>query len=318
MKLALITGITWALDTVILGIAISMAPYIGTIEAIAFAAIVSAAFHDIFCAVWLFIYMAIRGKLKKTCQALKTRSGKAVVAGGILAGPIGMTAYVMAIQNLGAGYTAIISTFYPAFGTFMASVFLKEKMNWKQVVALLVAIGAIAVMSYSTADKDVPGDFLVGLICAFICVIGWGSEAVICAWGMKGESVDNEIALQIRYTTSALAYAMIVLPLFGAWGFAIYAFPSEATCFIGLAALIGAGGYILYYKAISIIGASRSMALNITYSAWTVFFGFVFLGTIPTVLQIVCCVLIFAGTVIAACDWNEMFGNLKKKQLQGQ
>lgn len=314
MKLALITGVTWALDTVILGIALSMAPYIGTLEALAFAAIVSSAFHDFFCAGWLFLYMLFRGKLKKTVAALKTKAGRVVVLGGLLAGPVGMTGYVMAIQNLGAGLTAIISTFYPAFGALMAAIILKERMNWKQVTALLIAICAIAYMSVVSADMTVPGNFLLGMFCVIMCVVGWGFEAVLCAWGMRDDAIDNEVALQLRYTTSALAYAVIVLPLFGAWGFAATAFPSEATLFIALAALIGSGGYILYYKAISIIGASRSMALNITYSAWTVFFSFLIFGTVPTVTQIVCCVIIFAGTVLAACPWDELFG---KRKLAG-
>ena len=36
MKYGLFSGILWGLDTVVLGIALSMSPYIGTAEAIAF------------------------------------------------------------------------------------------------------------------------------------------------------------------------------------------------------------------------------------------------------------------------------------------
>ena len=48
-------------------------------------------------------------------------------------------------------------------------------------------------------------------------MFGWGSEAVLCAWGMRDDAVDNETALQIRETTSALVYLIVVLPIFGAW-----------------------------------------------------------------------------------------------------
>ena len=307
MKYGLLSGLLWGLDTVVLGIGLSMAPYIGTAEAIAFAAIASSFLHDAFCAVWLWIYMAAKGRLKDTLAALKTRSGKVVILGALLGGPIGMTGYVIAINNIGAGYTAIISSFYPAFGTVMAVLLLKEKMTWKQVIALMVALGGIVAMGMLSMDSTVPGNPVVGLIAAAACVIGWGSEAVLCAWGMRDDAVDNETALHIRETTSALVYAIVVLPLFGAWAFTAHAFPSLATGVVALAGLAGAVSYLFYYKAIGRIGAAKGMALNISYSAWAVLFGLILLGSVPGVVQIICCVAILCGTVLAASDWKELF-----------
>ncbi|WP_316328954.1 DMT family transporter [Eggerthella sp.] len=274
MKFGLTSGLLWGLDTVVLGIGLSMSPFIGTAEAIAFAAIASAALHDIFCAIWLLIYMGVRGRLGDTLAALKTRSGKAVILGALLGGPIGMTGYVIAINNIGAGYTAIISSFYPAVGAFLAFVFLKERMAPKQFVALLAALAGIIVMGYVSSGESELGNPILGLFGALLCVLGWGSEAVICAWGMRDDAVDNETALQIRETTSALVYAIAVLPLFGAWGFTAAVVPSLATGVVGLAALAGTVSYLFYYKSISSpIGAAKSMALNISYSAWAVLFA---------------------------------------------
>ena len=307
MKYGLTSGLLWGLDTVILGIGLAMSPYIGTAEAIALAAIVGAALHDVFCALWLFVYMAVRGRLKDTLAALKTRSGKVVMLGALLGGPIGMTGYVIAINNIGAGYTAIISSFYPAFGTLMAVLVLKEKMRPGQVVALMVALAGIIAMGYLSADTTVTGDAMVGLLGAAACVIGWGSEAVLCAWGMRDDAVDNETALQIRETTSALVYCIVVLPIFGAWAWTLTVVPSLATSVVALAGLAGAASYLFYYKGISVIGAAKGMALNISYSAWAVLFGFILLGTVPGPIEITCCIAILCGTVLAASDWKDLF-----------
>lgn len=307
MKYGLTSGLLWGLDTVILGIALGMSPYIGTVEALALAAIVSSALHDVFCALWLFVYMAVRGRLGDTLAALKTRSGKVVILGALLGGPIGMTGYVTAINNIGAGYTAIISSFYPAFGTVMAVLLLKEKMAAKQVAALMVALAGIIAMGYLSADMTVSGDPLLGLIGAAACVIGWGSEAVLCAWGMRDDAVDNETALQIRETTSAIVYCLVVLPLFGAWAWTASVIPSLATGVVALAGLAGAMSYLFYYKGIAVIGAAKGMALNISYSAWAVLLGVVLLGAIPGPLEIFCCIAILCGTVLAASDWKELF-----------
>lgn len=308
MKYGLFSGILWGLDTVVLGIALSMSPYIGTAEAIAFAAIGSSFLHDAGCAIWLMIYMGAKRRLKDTLAALKTHSGKVVMLGALLGGPIGMTGYVIAINNIGAAYTAIISAFYPALGAFLSFVLLKEKMDKKQVAALVVALVGVMAMGYISAGDSEMGNATLGLIGAVLAVIGWGSEAVLCAWGMRDDAVDNETALQIRETTSALVYGIVVLPLFGAWGFTASATPSLATGVIALSALAGTASYLFYYKGISVIGAAKAMALNISYSAWAVVFGFVLQGTVPAPATVFFCVLILAGTVLAASDWNELFG----------
>lgn len=308
MKYGLFSGILWGLDTVVLGIALSMSPYIGTAEAIAFAAIASSFLHDAGCAICLMIYMGAKRRLKDTLAALKTRSGKVVILGALLGGPVGMTGYVIAINNIGAAYTAIISAFYPALGAFLSFVLLKEKMDKKQIAALVVALVGVMAMGYISAGDSEMGNATLGLVGAVLAVIGWGSEAVLCAWGMRDDAVDNETALQIRETTSALVYGIVVLPLFGAWGFTASAVPSLATGVIALSALAGTASYLFYYKGISLIGAAKAMALNISYSAWAVVFGFVLQGTVPTPATVFFCVLILAGTVLAASDWNELFG----------
>lgn len=53
------------------------------------------------------------------------------------------------------------------------------------------------------------------------------------------------------------------------------------------------------------------MALNISYSAWAVLFGLILLGTVPGPVEIVCCIAILCGTILAACDWDELFGRKK-------
>lgn len=309
MRYGLFSGILWGLDTVVLGIALSMSPFIGTAEALAFAAIASSFLHDASCAIWLAIYMGVRGRLKDTFAALKTKSGLVVIAGALLGGPIGMTGYVIAINNIGAAYTAIISAFYPALGAFLSFVLLKEKMSAKQIASLIVALVGVMAMGYISAGDSEMGNATIGLAGAILAVIGWGSEAVLCAWGMRDDAVDNETALQIRETTSALVYGIVVLPLFGAWAFTASAIPNFATSIVALSGLAGTASYLFYYKGISVIGAAKAMALNISYSAWAVVFGFILQGTVPSMATVFFCVLILVGTVLAASDWNELFGH---------
>ena len=303
MKWGIFSGALWGLDTSILALALVFVPFLDASES----SLSSALLHDVTAALVLLVYMGLRGRLRDSLAAVKTRSGRAVMLGALLGGPFGMTGYLIAINHIGPGFTAIISTFYPAVGTVLAFVFLKERMSPKQIIALLVALGAIVMIGYSSTQTVTEGNPVLGVIAALACVFGWGSEAVILAWGMRDDAVDNETALHIRETTSALVYVIVVAPIAGVVGFTLRAIPTVGTGVIAIAAIAGTASYLFYYKAIDTVGASRGMALNISYSAWAVIFAFLLQGTVPSILQIVCCVVILVGTVLAATpNWKEL------------
>ena len=311
------SGALWGLDTVVLAIALAMIPFDGFDQS----ALAGAVLHDVACALILVIYMALRGRLKDTWAALRTRPGKSVIAAALLGGPIGMSGYLIAIDNIGPGLTAIISTFYPALGTLLAFILLKERMAPRQIVALLVALGAIVATGWSaTSEPIADGNAILGVAGALACVIGWGSEAVILTWGMRDEAVDNEVALQIRETTSALVYLFVVAPIAGVFGFTLHSLAHLSAGVVALAGLAGTASYLFYYKALSAIGASRGMALNISYSAWAIIFALAFPPhTIPTLTQVICCVVILVGTVLAATsNWGDLLPKRTEKVTSSQ
>ena len=297
MRYGFISGSLWGLDTVILSLAFLAFPLAG----MAGGTYVAAGIHDVVCALAISLIMAASGRLGDTKQALKTRNGKIIMAAALIGGPIGMSGYLTAISNIGPGFTAVISAFYPGLGSILAVLILHEKIGYKQVLALLAALLAVMAMGwYTTQGAAVAGDATLGVLGALTCVLGWGSEAVILAWGMKGEGVDNKVALQIRETTSALAYMLIVIPVTGNMDLMTTCLGSGAMVYIVCAALAGVTSYLFYYKAILTIGAARAMAANISYSAWAVLFTALILKVIPGAVEIICCLVIALGTIISS------------------
>lgn len=300
MSTGLLAGVLWGLDTVILGIALAMSPFVSTEQAIALAPFISTFLHDLCSSLWLLAYMGIKKQLKKTWQALKTRSGKFIVLAAILGGPLGMSGYVLSINYIGPAYTAIISALFPALGAFLSFLILKEKMKAYQLCGLAVSILGVIALGYQPGGAV--ENFLLGILCALVCVIGWASEAVICAYGMKDDEVSSEEALQIRQMTSALLYAIILLPAFGAWSTTLDISGTNVTWVILASAFFGTASYLCYYKAISTIGPAKSMALNITYVAWAIAFSFILLHTVPSMKDIICSIVIVLGSITASCD----------------
>lgn len=304
MITGLMGGFLWAADTVILGIALSMTPFASREAAMLLAPLVSTFLHDFASAVWMLLYTGARRQCGAVRRALSTRSGKFIVFGALLGGPVGMSGYVGAIHFMGAGYTSMVSSVFPAVGALLSWLFLKEKMKGYQIAGLIVSLVGVVGLGYAPGDRS--ANYVMGFLCAAVCVAGWALEAVICAYGMRDPEVTNEHALMIRQATSAVFYGAVILPVIGGWDFAFAAAKADAMAVILGAAFFGTASYLCYYRAIHCLGASRAMPLNITYSAWALVFGAVFLDTVPGWVQIGFGLLTVCGSVMAACDIKEV------------
>ena len=308
MFAGILAGVTWALETIILGIALAMSPFATTVQAIFLAPFVSTFIHDAFSALWACLFNGVRGKLPAFVRALKTRSGKFVVLAAVIGGPIGMTGYVLTINNMGASIGALASAIFPAIGAVLAYFFLKEKMQWYRWIFLILTLAGVYGLSYSP-ELNIT-NFWLGFAGTLMCAFGWGIEAVILAKCLQDPEVTDELALQIRQTTSALTYGLIILPLLKGWGFTVSLFSGTGWLIpiIALAALFATASYLFYYRAISQIGASKSMALNVSYAAWAILFTVILFGdtSVLNPVTIVCGIVVLVCSILAAADYKEL------------
>lgn len=299
-KIGVVSGITsaltWGLYTVLMGIVLAMSPFLDG-KAAFLAPFVTALFHDAFSAIWTFIYLAIKKQLKGLFKAIKTRSALFVALAAIMGGPVGMASYLLAVKMIGPSYTAIISSLYPAVGAILSYFILKERINKKAWIGLIFAIIGIILPSYTLDKGEIS---ILGFLCAGLCVIGWGSECVICAYGMKDDEVTSEFALQIRQLTSAIVYGLFIVPIFGGIGLSFEILRTSIVWWIAAIALSGTTSYLFYYNAIYRIGPTRAMGINITYVVWSIVFEKIFLGTEISLLTVASSIMVIAGVYVVA------------------
>ena len=310
MLAGILSGITWAVETIILGMALDMAPFVSTEQAIALAPFVSTFLHDAFSALWVSAYNAARGKIPDLVSTLRARSGKFVILAAIISGPVGMTGYVLSVNNLGPSIGAVASSIYPAIGSVLAYLFLKEEMQWYRWVFLVLSLLGVYGLSYSP-NLDI-ANFWLGLAGTLMCAFGWGVGGVIIAKCIRDDAVPDEIVLQIRQITSALAYGVVLLPVLGGWDFTCSLFSGTGPLIptIAVAALSATASYLFYYRAMAQIGAAKSMALNISYSAWAVVISIVFLRdtSLLNPVTILCTAAVLVCGILAAADYRELLG----------
>lgn len=300
----LFSGFTWGLDTVLIGVVLSKALFVSSETVIFLAPLVSTFFHDMLSSVWMLIYMTIRGEVTIPFKKLTTRSGRFVMLGALLGGPIGMTGYVLAVKYLGASLSASISAVYPAIGAFFAFLILKDKLTVKNWIGLFISI--LFIFVYGFAGGEVSQSYILGFSFILLCIFGWGMECVILAYGMKDDEITPEQALQIRQLVSAVTYGVLILPFFNAYPLVGEVFKSSELFLIALVALSGTASYVFYYKAIYVMGPTRAMALNITYAAFAILLSFIILGTPITFKLVFFSIMILLGSIITVASQEEL------------
>lgn len=298
---ALLSGIFWGADTSFMG-------YYFSIYSIYFMVplllpIFITFIHDMVSALLINISILITGRLKAVITDIKKSKSKYIWLGSFLGGPIGMCSFILAIEYAGPAITAIISSIYPAVGLFFAYILLKEKRKPYQVVALFIAIAFIIALGF--IDEGHTNRSIMGIIFALVCACAWGSEAVLCSYGMKSGEISNLSAICIRQNLSMITYGTMMTLYFIFFQYGESIDFNSSLAYVGMAAIFGSTSYYCYYRALATIGVSRAMALNISYTAFSAIFSYLLFGIELTISQMLIGFCIVVSGLISAYDFEK-------------
>ncbi len=298
---ALLSGIFWGADTSFMG-------YYFSIYSIYFMVpllfpIFITFIHDMVSALLINISILVTGRFNAVIEDIKKAKSKYIWLGSLLGGPVGMCSFILAINYIGPSITAIISSIYPAVGLFFAYIFLKEKRKPYQVVALFIAIAFIIALGF--IDEDHTNRSVMGIIFALLCACAWGSEAVLCSYGMKSGEISNLSAICIRQNLSMITYGAVLILYFVFFPYGESIDINSSLAYVGMAAIFGSTSYYCYYRALATIGVSRAMALNISYTAFSAIFSYLLFGMELTISQMLIGFCIVVSGLISAYDFEK-------------
>jgi len=298
---ALLSGIFWGADTSFMGYYFSMYSIYFAVPLLL--PIFITFIHDMVSALLINISIVLTGRIKSVIKDIKKAKSKYIWFGSLLGGPIGMCSFILAIEYAGPAITAIISSIYPAVGLFFAYILLKEKRKPYQVVALFIAIAFIIALGF--IDEDHTNRSVMGIIFALVCACAWGSEAVLCSYGMKSGEISNLSAICIRQNLSMITYGTLMTLYFIFFHYGESIDFNSSLAYVGMAAIFGSTSYYCYYRALATIGVSRAMALNISYTAFSAIFSYLLFGIELTISQMLIGFCIVVSGLISAYDFEK-------------
>ena len=310
-------GIAWGLDGVLMGRVgqtplfsdLNYALSLGISElSFHFSPLVTAFFHESFCFVWVALVLLFSKQLKQVFYLLfKTKKGKAAAIAALVGSPIGMSAYLLGIKYASAPYASSISVIYPGIGAILSYLILKEKLSKRAIVGIMISLFGSFMLGFNPSS-NVPDTFFKGIFFASIAVLGWALEGVMIGFAMKHIKNEDDIVatpqqlLCLRYFVAMLTYAIIVLPFIQGYPMAA-AIVSQGMVFkyAGIA-ILGAFTYLMWYKAVDLIGSAMGTALNSTAALWTIIFSALLFHNPITPTLVIWGVVIVVGVFIFAID----------------
>lgn len=294
----LLSGLLWGADTHYSGVILMMLPFTLVDPRLAGASLLLALFHDGFSAFMMTGELVRQGLLKQTFKQLTSKSSRVVMLAAVLGGPMGMRAYLYAVDAIGAGLTASISSMYPVVAAFLGMLILKEKLTKPVWIGLALAVLAVLGVSLS-GDMMQSNTHVIGFLVAFLSVAGWSLESVICSIGMK-EDLNPKQALWIRQWVSTIFYLGFIT-FESDLVFSVTVVISQPVLWLILGvAVLGTLSYLNFYRAIDTIGPVKATALNISYAIWAIVFSILLGGAEFNPILLVSAALMIVSSVLVS------------------
>jgi drug/metabolite transporter (DMT)-like permease len=204
---------------------------------------------------------------------------------------------------LPAGFTSILNATTPLFGTIIAAIWLKERLTTTRIIGFVLGFtGVVILVGWKT---------MVATSTSFIAVLAGLLAALLYA--IAAPYIKQHLAgipPLVFATGSQLGAAFLLLP---ALPFTVpQQIPSVTVvvAVLALALLSTTFAYILYFRLIQNIGATKALTVAYLIPLFAMFWGAIVLKESITTFMILGCGLVLLGTAIA----NNLFIGMSRSQ----
>jgi drug/metabolite transporter (DMT)-like permease len=187
----------------------------------------------------------------------------------------------------------IVNYSMPVWGSLMAYFVLRERINMRSAIGLVLCVIGLGVLVYPVAEKSLREP--IGLLLAFCCALCWGGGTVYMKWArIKGDL----LAISFWQVVVGVVVFALLYPIFeGAPKFE----PLQWRTWEGLLynGVLGTGiAYFIWFNIIGRLSTATASLGSLINPVVGVIGAIIILGDRPTVPDIVGFALIFSA---AAC-----------------
>jgi drug/metabolite transporter (DMT)-like permease len=222
---------------------------------------------------------------------------KAIAIVGLFNSALPFVLFGIAALAINAGLSSIFNATAPLWGAVIAWLWMRDKLSASRMLGLFIGFVGVVFLAWDKASFK-PGEHGVSVGLA----IGACLLATLC-YGFAANYTKQRLAgvppLAVAAGSQAAAMTALLLP--GLW-FAPQSMPGASAwgSVVVLAILCTAVAYLLFFRLIAHLGASRAITVTYLIPVFAVLWGALFLREEVTLSMAMGCAVILVGTALAS------------------
>lgn len=197
--------------------------------------------------------------------------------------------YSYAAMHAPASLLAIVNASAPMFGLAWSSLFRDERVTWRKAAGLALGIAGVALIARPSGET-------AGLGAPIVAALG-----ACCAYGIAGVLIKRHASGASPRGMAAgnqLAAALVLAPLLPFLPPPAAPTPLVVANVVALAVLASAVAFVLYFRLIADVGATRALTVTYLIPLFGVLWGWMFLGETLPASALAGGTLILGGTLL--------------------
>ena len=238
-------------------------------------------------ALFLLTVAGLRGRLSSLIQ-----NAGPICFSGVFAAGLPFLCFNYAVQTVPTGLIAVLNAITPLFGALIARIWLKERLTRSRVAGLLIGFAGIIIL-VGGGLTGVASGMELGILACLTASLCYGFAACFTTRYLRG---IDPIAVAAGSVTGA---ALFLMP------FAIAAWPETPisgeswAAAITLAIVCTGLAYIIFYRLVDRVGASRSITVTFLVPLFGILWGTLLLDEALTLRMMVGTAIVLLGTLLA-------------------
>jgi drug/metabolite transporter (DMT)-like permease len=233
---------------------------------------------------FLLPLLALRGGL-----AGLRRHWPAILLVGLTNSAIPFLCFGYAAMSISAGLSSIFNATTPLFGALIAWAWLGDRLTRPRMAGLAIGFMGVVWLAWDKASFQ-PGGTGWAVLACLLATLLYGFSASFTRKHLTGVPPLTLAA------GSQLAAAVVLVPLSVAWWPGTLPSAQAWLAAAALATLCTGVAYILYFRLIAHVGASRAIAVTFLIPVFAVLWGRLFLSESLTQVMVLGCAVILLGT----------------------
>ncbi len=210
---------------------------------------------------------------------------------GVLNSTLPFVLFGFASLTLKAGFGAILNATAPFWGALVAFTWFRERLTPLRIVGLFIGFGGVVVLVWGRVNFNVGGSG-PAIVAALSATLLYGISANYAKHRLAAiEPLANAAGTQ-------LGAALTLAPLTVVFWPAVIPDAIAWLAVIAMAVLSTALAYLLYFRLIVRLGATRTIAVTFLVPIFGMLWGWVFLGEGVTANMVAGTVVILTGTAL--------------------